>query len=80
MLREVSEHPLVLHVRTLFDAAVRKVEPPRPRPVAAAVTNPSTGQPPDAAVAASVAAGEDERDHATDHEPDGLTDYGGIDG
>ena len=80
MLREVSEHPLVLHVRTLFDAAVRKVEPPRPRPVAAAVTNPSTGQPPDAAVVASVAATEDERDHATDHEPDGLTDYGGIDG
>ena len=79
MLREVSEHPLVLHVRTLFDAAVRKVEPARPRPVAAAVTNPSTGQPPDAAVAASVAA-EDERDHATDHEPDGLTDFGGIDG
>jgi len=80
MLREVSEHPLVLHVRTLFDAAVRKVEPPRPRLAAAAVTNPSTGEPPDAAVAASVAAAEDERDHATDHEPEGLTDYGGIDG
>ena len=29
MLREALEHPLVMHARTVFDAAVRKVEPPR---------------------------------------------------
>jgi len=79
MLREASEHPLVMHVRTLFDAAVRKVEPPRPRPSVAAATNPSTGKPEDAAVAA-VAADDDERDHAAGHEADGTAGYGGIDG
>jgi DNA polymerase-3 subunit gamma/tau len=31
LLREVMDHPLVTHARTLFDAAVRKVEPPRPQ-------------------------------------------------
>jgi hypothetical protein len=31
LLREAGEHPLVAHARTLFDAAIRKVEPPRPR-------------------------------------------------
>jgi DNA polymerase-3 subunit gamma/tau len=31
LLREAMEHPLVTHARTLFDAAVRKVEPPRPQ-------------------------------------------------
>jgi DNA polymerase-3 subunit gamma/tau len=31
LLREAAEHPLVAHARTLFDAAIRKVEPPRPR-------------------------------------------------
>jgi DNA polymerase-3 subunit gamma/tau len=43
LLREAAEHPLVARARTLFDAAIRKVEPPRPReaprpaePVAAA--------------------------------------------
>jgi len=79
MLREASEHPLVLHVRTLFDAAVRKVEPPRARPSVAAVTNPSTGKPEDAAVAA-VVADDDERDHAAGHDADGTAGYGGIDG
>lgn len=79
MLREASEHPLVMHVRTLFDAAVRKVEPPRPRPSVAAVTNPSTGKPEDAAVAA-VVADDDERDHAAGHDADGTAGYGGIDG
>jgi DNA polymerase-3 subunit gamma/tau len=29
LLREAMDHPLVTHARTLFDAAVRKVEPPR---------------------------------------------------
>ena len=42
LLREAGEHPLVAHARTVFDAAVRKVEPARSReprpavPVAAA--------------------------------------------
>lgn len=31
LLREAMDHPLVTHARTLFDAAVRKVEPPRPQ-------------------------------------------------
>jgi len=31
LLREAAEHPLVAHARTLFDAAIRKVDPPRPR-------------------------------------------------
>jgi DNA polymerase-3 subunit gamma/tau len=32
LLREAMEHPLVNHARTIFDAAIRKVEPPRRRP------------------------------------------------
>jgi hypothetical protein len=79
MLREASEHPLVLHVRSLFDAAVRKVEPPRQRPAAAAVTNPSTGKPEDATVVA-VAVDDDELDHSADHDAEGPAGYGGIDG
>jgi len=31
LLREAAEHPLVARARTLFDAAIRKVDPPRPR-------------------------------------------------
>lgn len=35
MLRETLEHPLVIQARSLFDAAIRKVEQGRPRaPVA----------------------------------------------
>jgi DNA polymerase-3 subunit gamma/tau len=37
LLREAGEHPLVAHAQTVFDAAIRKVEPPRsrePRPAA----------------------------------------------
>ena len=33
MLREAMEYPLVLHALSLFDAAVRKVEPARPQEV-----------------------------------------------
>jgi len=36
LLREVSEHPLVAHAMTVFDAAIRKVEARRPRSLAAA--------------------------------------------
>jgi hypothetical protein len=30
LLREALEHPLVIHAQAVFDAAVRKVDPPRP--------------------------------------------------
>jgi len=42
LLREAADHPLVSHARTLFDAAIRSVEPPRARPpqTAAAVVAP----------------------------------------
>jgi DNA polymerase-3 subunit gamma/tau len=56
LLREVAERPLVAHARTLFDAAIRKVEPPRPRT-------------PRAAPAAPVAAGPVEDDGPADDEP-----------
>jgi len=36
LLRETMDHVLVAHARGLFDAAIRKVEPGRARPVAAA--------------------------------------------
>jgi DNA polymerase-3 subunit gamma/tau len=36
LLREAMDHPLVTHARTLFDAAIRKVEPPRPEEAAVA--------------------------------------------
>jgi len=32
LVKAATAHPLVAHARTLFDAAIRKVEPPRPRP------------------------------------------------
>jgi len=32
LLRETMDHPLVSHARTIFDAAIRKVEPPRRPP------------------------------------------------
>ena len=34
LVREAAEHPLVARARTLFDAAIRKVEPPRRRDAA----------------------------------------------
>ncbi len=34
LLREAMDDPVVSHARTLFDAAIRKVEPPRRRPPA----------------------------------------------
>jgi DNA polymerase-3 subunit gamma/tau len=77
MLREAAEHPLVVHVRTLFDAAVRKVEPPRPRPVAAVAT--PAAQTVDPSAGAAVAH-DDERDHAAADDLESGEDYGGIDG
>jgi hypothetical protein len=43
LLREAMEHPLVMHARTLFDAAVRKVEPPRRQEVAVTAEMPGAG-------------------------------------
>ena len=77
MLREAAEHPMVAHVRTLFDAAVRKVEPPRPR--TAAAVQPMAAPTAEAA-AGSAVADDDERDAAAAEDSDGGQDYGGIDG
>jgi DNA polymerase III subunit gamma/tau len=77
MLRDVAEHPMVTHVRTLFDAAVRKVEPPRPQPAAA--VQPAVAQAADGAAGAATAH-DDERDHAAADDSDGGEGYGGIDG
>ena len=80
MLRDAAEHPMVAHVRTLFDAAVRKVEPPRPRPAVA--VQPTVASSAEASARAAVA-DDDERDHAAADnadDADGGKDYGGIDG
>ena len=77
MLRDAAEHPMVLHVRTLFDAAVRKVEPPRPRPAVA--VQPAVASSAEATARAAVA-DDDERDHAAADDSEGGKDYGGIDG
>jgi len=77
MLREVAEHPMVAHVRTLFDAAVRKVEPARPQPAAA--VQPAVTPSAEASARAAVA-DDDERDHAAADYCEGGQDYGGIDG
>jgi hypothetical protein len=77
MLREVTEHPMVDHVRTLFDAAVRKVEPARPQPAAAIQPAVAASG---AAAAGAAASADDERDFAATQGADGGEDYGGIDG
>lgn len=41
LVREAMDHPFVVHARQVFDAAIRKVEPPRQQP--AAPTPPTTG-------------------------------------
>ena len=74
MLREAAEHPLVVHVRTLFDAAVRKVDPPRARPTAP-VVEPIVN----ASGVAAVADG-DESDQTIPHDDGGGAGDGGIDG
>jgi hypothetical protein len=55
LLREAAEHPLIAHARTLFDAAIRKVEPPRPR------EQPQVAAP---ALAAAPAGGDSDTDDA----------------
>ena len=46
LLRETMDHPLVSHARTIFDAAIRKVEPPRrPPPEAVQPAEPDSASP-----------------------------------
>jgi DNA polymerase-3 subunit gamma/tau len=66
LLREAAEHPLVAHARTVFDAAIRKVEPARSlRPVAIGAG------PAAAAIGASPVAGADR-----DDQEEGFEDRG----
>ncbi|MEI6241585.1 MAG: DNA polymerase III subunit gamma/tau [Planctomycetia bacterium] len=57
LLRDVMDHPLVAQARTLFDAAVRKVEPPRPTEPA-----PTAAAAPAAAATVATDGGEEEPD------------------
>ena len=61
LVREAMDHPLVVHARTVLDAAIRKVEPPRQQPVAVAPPSAGGGERED-----------DELDHSDDggDEPD----------
>jgi DNA polymerase-3 subunit gamma/tau len=61
LLREAAEHPLVARARTLFDAAIRKVEPPRPREA------PRPAEPVMAAAAAGAEAETDDEDGSGVH-------------
>jgi hypothetical protein len=63
LLREAGEHPLVAHARTLFDAAIRKVEPPRPREPRATASAASVAS---AAESGQVAGDGDHRDATND--------------
>jgi DNA polymerase-3 subunit gamma/tau len=44
LVRAATDHPLVAHARSLFDAAIRKVEPLRPREVEPAVVTVAAGE------------------------------------
>jgi hypothetical protein len=71
LVREAAEHPLVAHARTLFDAAIRKVEPPRQREAAPAAAAAGT-----AVAAGQLAVAEDELDHSADEPPPYGEDHG----
>jgi len=67
LVREAAEHPLVARARTVFDAAIRRVEPPRRRADAPEADAPV----PTPAAAGSAAAGaEDEYAAAASREDD----------
>jgi DNA polymerase-3 subunit gamma/tau len=44
LVRDALDHPLVAQARATFDAAIRKVEPPRPRPTVAPVAAGGSGR------------------------------------
>ena len=82
LLREAMEHPLVVHARTVFDAAVRKVEPPRRerlpvQPAAAGSTHDRSDGPEEGA--AGDGHGPDGDEGEGDHQHAG-TDQGGLHG
>ncbi len=64
LLREAAEHPLVARARALFDAAIRKVDPPRPREPARTPEPALTA----GAVAEAVAAADDDDASEAGHE------------
>jgi hypothetical protein len=66
LLRDTLEHPLVIQARSLFDAAIRKVEQGRPRAPAAAPTPAAA----DVAGGGAVADDEETVDHAVGGEVD----------
>jgi hypothetical protein len=68
LVREASEHPLVAHARTVLDAAIRKVEPARPRPA------------PDATQATAVATAPDHSDDEAEPDTDDARGAGEADG
>lgn len=76
MLREAADHPLVVHVRTLFDAAIRKVEPPRARPVAMAGEPRGSASPGAGMRSQNV---DDERESAASDVTEEAADDGGAD-
>jgi len=68
LLREALEHPLVGHALKLFDAAVRKVEPARPRPPAELTPAVAAETPAGGAVADESPRGSDEPSAGADSE------------
>ena len=48
LVRAAADHPLVAHARTLFDVAIRKVEPPRTREAEPTVATGAEQKPPSA--------------------------------
>jgi len=64
LVRAATEHSFVAHARTLFDAAIRKVEPPRPRDPepAATIAEPARPAPGDGSDQAEPLPGGDDSD------------------
>jgi DNA polymerase-3 subunit gamma/tau len=60
LMKAATDHPLVAHARTLFDAAIRKVEPPRTRPPEVAAVGVSQAAAGQAAAGSTEDAGGDE--------------------
>jgi hypothetical protein len=70
LLREAADHPLVAHARTLFDAAIRTVEPPRVRQPQPVAVGPAVGERSADPAAVGDAAAVDGADAGADDQPD----------
>ena len=70
LLREAADHPLVAHARTLFDAAIRTVEPPRVRQPQPVAVGPAVGERSADPAADGDAAAVDGADAGADDRPD----------